>query len=332
MLTRRRGADGYDGHIDRVPVSLPVLPCEGDGDRDRVSTTWLGHATCIVDIGGKRVLTDPVFSRRCSPSQWVGTKRYTAPGATVDELMTGMGVVIDLCIISHDHFDHLDEGSIRDLAASNGVMNWYVPMGTKSVLIDYGCPADRVREMEWWEEARDPSGLVVACLPAQHWCCRRPWDKNKRLWATWAVLSGEGKGSGRTRASFFFGGDTAYPQNFPLFKQIGSKYGPFTMAAIPIGAYAPRWFMSAQHCDPAGSLSIHSDVRSSLSVGIHWGTFPLADELFYEPVKELVEEAERGGVGNFFALRIGETLGTGGKVDMRRVFERLFTAADKKGG
>jgi N-acyl-phosphatidylethanolamine-hydrolysing phospholipase D len=221
---------------------------------------------------------------------------------------------------------------VRSLSKSNGVKKWCVPLGTKSLLVSYGCDPSSVVEMSWWEEHVDSgSGLLVVCCPAQHWCCRRPWDRNKRLWATWAVLSTEPRGStsagGGSRDSFFFAGDTGYPDSFPLFKQIGEKYGPFTMSAIPIGAYAPRWFMKGQHCDPKGSLDIHSDVRSSLSIGIHWGTFPLAEELFFEPVSELVEEAERRGIGNFVATRIGESVGTGETIEMRSVFEGLMKAA-----
>jgi len=227
------------GQIGSVPVELgSASPRPADPSLARV--TWLGHATCVVEMAGKTVLTDPIFSDRCSFTQCAGPKRYTSPAASIRELVEDMGLTFDVCVISHDHFDHLDEGSVTELSRLSAVKNWYVPLGTKSVLVSYGADASSVHEMSWWEDKADASGLTVSCLPAQHWCCRRPWDRNTRLWATWAVVHGEGPG----RSSFFFGGDTGYPERFPLFRQIGAKYGPFSCAAIPIGSYAPRWYVT----------------------------------------------------------------------------------------
>ncbi|GMI38454.1 hypothetical protein TrCOL_g1149 [Triparma columacea] len=303
----------YKEEIPRVAVDIPFPSSD-----DQSSITWLGHATCVVRLGGKLVLTDPVFSPRCSPFRFMGPKRYTEPGCTIEQLISA-GVVFDICVISHDHYDHLDVDSITQLDKGGCVKKWYVPAGTKSVLMGVGVRDEAVKEMVWWEEVTDPSSeLKVVCCPAQHWCCRVPWDRNKRLWATWVVKIGDSR--------FFFGGDTGYPKNFPLFKMIGDLHGPFSLSAIPIGAYHPRWFMAPAHTDPKNAVDIHRDVRSKTSVAIHWGTFPLADELYHEPVTELLEH--QAGE-DFVALRIGESISSGSKIDCQVHLQRLLESGKK---
>ncbi|GMH60410.1 hypothetical protein TrST_g5655 [Triparma strigata] len=310
LSTKNRGNYGYEeGTIPRVEVPLPFPASE----QSRI--TWLGHATTVVQLGKKLILTDPVFSVRCSPSRYVGPKRYTKVGCTIEQLI-GAGVVFDVCVISHDHYDHLDVASIKALKAI--VTQWYVPAGTKSVLTGVGVEDKAVKEMVWWEEVEDPSGLSVVCCPAQHWCCRVPWDRNKRLWATWVVKFGDSR--------FFFGGDTGYPTKFPLFKMIGDLHGPFDVSAIPIGAYHPRWFMAPAHTDPKNAVDIHRDVKSKTSIAVHWGTFPLADELYHAPVSELLEHK---GDEDFVALRIGEGISSGSKIDCTMTLTRLIEMAEQ---
>ncbi|GMH87551.1 hypothetical protein TL16_g10894 [Triparma laevis f. inornata] len=314
LTTKKRGNYGYEqGCIPRVKVELPF---DSGGGEPRI--TWLGHATTVVQLNGKLILTDPVFSVRCSPSRYMGPKRYTEPGCTIEELISA-NVVFDVCVISHDHYDHLDVDSIR--ALKNIVKKWYVPGGTASVLTGVGVGKEAVKEMVWWEEGEDDSGLTVVCCPAQHWCCRKPWDRNKRLWATWVVKFNNSR--------FFFGGDTGYPTKFPLFKMIGDLHGPFDVSAIPIGAYHPRWFMAPAHTDPKSAVDIHRDVKSKTSIAIHWGTFPLADELYFAPVSELLEH--KGGEDDFVALRIGEGVTSGSKIDCRVGLTRLLELAEEGG-
>jgi L-ascorbate metabolism protein UlaG (beta-lactamase superfamily) len=191
------------------------------------SITWVSHATCLVKLTGVTVLTDPVFAPRCSPSQYLGPIRYTEPGMAIADLPD-----IDVCVISHDHYDHLCVDSLAKMYALQPRIQYCVPMGTKSVLTGVGIPGDKVMEMGWWDELTHGDGdaaAKVVCTPAQHWCCRKPWDKNRRLWASWVVVSGSNE-------RFFFGGDTGKPQNFPVFKIIGDELGPFDISAIPIGA------------------------------------------------------------------------------------------------
>jgi len=271
----------------------------------------------VVQMGGKLVLTDPVFSPRCSSISFAGPRRYTSPGCTIDDLASS-GVTFDVCVISHDHYDHLDVKSVSKLSGLGVVKTWCVPEGTKGVLTKAGVMDEDVKEMVWWEEVDLDDGLKVICCPAQHWCCRKPWDCNSRLWATWVVKHPP------SSSSFFFGGDTGYPSTFPLFKQIGDLHGPFSVSAIPIGAYHPRWFMSPAHTDPLNAVDIHRDVRSVTSVGIHWGTFLLADECWDEPVREL-EKHTKEGWEEFYALRIGEGVCSGVKdFDWRGNFKDLL--------
>jgi len=151
--------------------------------------------------------------------------------------------------------------------------------------------------------------MVVTCAPSQHWCSRNPFDRNQRLWCSWAVhataatnptpssisaLTSKTHSSKPTQKfSFYFAGDTGYPRTFPLHRQIGDRLGPFDLAAIPIGAYKPRWFMWDSHCDPYEAVKIHRDVRATRSVALHWGTFPLADEPFLEPPRLLYDAVMR---------------------------------------
>eukprot|EP00559_Dactyliosolen_fragilissimus_P001155 CAMPEP_0184864186 /NCGR_PEP_ID=MMETSP0580-20130426/14078_1 /TAXON_ID=1118495 /ORGANISM="Dactyliosolen fragilissimus" /LENGTH=450 /DNA_ID=CAMNT_0027362871 /DNA_START=942 /DNA_END=2291 /DNA_ORIENTATION=- len=256
---------------------------------DKIKLTWIGHATMIVQMADFIVLTDPIFSHKSSPFQFgeniefLGVPRYYPPSMYEQDLPDE----IDICLISHDHYDHLDHGTIRSLVQSRRVTNWVVPLGIKSWLKGCDVPEDNIFELEWWESATfsktqhdGVNKIKVTCAPAQHWSSRTPFDRNKRLWASWAlhaILPNEDK------LSFYFAGDTGYPENFPLHRLIGDRLGPFDLAAIPIGAYAPRFFMRESHCNPSESVKIHGDIRSKRSVAMHWGTFPLADEPCHEP-------------------------------------------------
>jgi hypothetical protein len=169
----------------RTPPSIPASAS---------SSTWISHATVLVKMGGITILTDPVFSPRCSPFTFAGPKRYTEPGMSIDSLPP-----IDIVVISHDHYDHLDTASLKKIHALQPKIRYFVPMKTKSVLTKIGIPPANVSELSWWDE-REHAGARIVCTPCQHWCCRAPWDRNSRLWASWVVIVGEER--------FFFGGDT----------------------------------------------------------------------------------------------------------------------------
>ncbi|XP_054910576.1 N-acyl-phosphatidylethanolamine-hydrolyzing phospholipase D isoform X2 [Poeciliopsis prolifica] len=256
--------------------------------------TWLGHATVLVEMEGVNILTDPIFSQRASFLQFVGPKRYRGPPCTVEQLPR-----IDAVLISHSHYDHLDAGSVASLNARfGGELRWFVPLGLMDWLAKMGC--ENVMELDWWEENCIPGhdNVTFVCTPSQHWSKRTAWDDNRSLWGSWSVLGPNHR--------FFFAGDTGY---CPSFQEIGRRFGPFDLAAIPIGAYLPRDVMKGQHVDPEEAVQIHQDLQAKQSVAIHWGTFALAYEHYLEPPVRLREALEQRGLKpeSFFTLHHGES-------------------------
>ncbi|KFP60666.1 N-acyl-phosphatidylethanolamine-hydrolyzing phospholipase D, partial [Cariama cristata] len=256
--------------------------------------TWLGHASVMVEMDELVFLTDPIFSQRASPTQLVGPKRFRGPPCTVEQLPK-----IDAVMISHTHYDHLDYNTVRSLNERFGSeLRWFVPLGLLDWMQRCGC--ENVIELDWWEENCVPGHDAVTFVftPSQHWCKRTATDDNKVLWGSWSVLGPWNR--------FFFSGDTGY---CVAFEQIGKRFGPFDLAAIPIGAYEPRWFMKYQHVDPEEAVRIHIDVQAKKSVAIHWGTFALANEYYLDPPVKLNEALERYGLKkeDFFVLNHGES-------------------------
>jgi N-acyl-phosphatidylethanolamine-hydrolysing phospholipase D len=204
---------------------------------------------------------------------------------------------IDFVVISHNHYDSLDH---RTVDRFGDTVLWYVPLGLKAWFTDRGISPTRVVELDWWQSHRFNERVEVTFTPAQHWSRRGPWDTNASLWGGWAVdIDG---------FNSWFAGDTGY--NAGYFTDIGERLGPFRLAMIPIGAYAPRYFMSPVHIDPAQAVAVHLDVRAQQSVPVHWGTFALTIEPLLEPPRLLSEEMQKRGLpqDSFRALKIGETL------------------------
>lgn len=217
----------------------------------------------MVQIDGMIVLTDPMFSTRASPSQLFGPKRYRPPACVIEDLPESL----DAVVISHNHYDHLDAGSVSALNNRYGTkLRWFVPIGLKKWFEDM--KVKNVVELDWWEEYCVNEDFKFVLTPAQHWSKRGLNDDFSSLWGSWSIIGPKNR--------FFFTGDTGYCS---VFKEIGQIYGPFTAAAIPIGAYSPRWFMGPQHVDPESAVQIHRDIRSKSSMAIHWGTFALAYEV-----------------------------------------------------
>lgn len=262
-------------------------------NRSEPTLTWIGHATFLLQLGGLNILTDPMFSRRASPFTFAGPERWAPPGLTLAELPR-----IDVAVISHDHYDHLDAASVQALAEqAGGAPLFLVPLGIKAHLLDFGYPADRVRELDWWDEVAH-QGATFAATPVQHFSGRWINDRNATLWAGWMI-----RAAGK---QVYFAGDTGYS---PDFKDTQARYGDVDLALIPIGAYAPRWFMQPVHVNPAEAVQIHQDLRARYSVGMHWGTFNLTDEPMDEPPRALAEARAAAGIAaeQFFAMRHGET-------------------------
>jgi N-acyl-phosphatidylethanolamine-hydrolysing phospholipase D len=197
-------------------------------------------------------------------------------------------------VISHDHYDHLDLGTVQRLAATHDPL-FLVPLGLKAWFADNGIP--RAAELDWWQR-HEQGGVRFVCLPAQHFSQRTLWDRNRRLWASWAIV-------GRDRR-LFFSGDTGY---FAGFAEIGDRLGPFDLAAVAIGAYVPPEIMRFVHTTPEQAVQVADDLRARVLLGIHWGTFDLAEEPLGEPPARMLAEARRRGLGDDRAwiFKVGET-------------------------
>ncbi|CAF4044963.1 unnamed protein product [Rotaria sordida] len=259
---------------------------------------WIGHASCFIQMNNFRFLVDPVFSERCGVTSLVGPKRFRPPALTINDLPDDL----DAIFISHNHFDHLDYLSVKRLNERYGErLTWFCGRGTRQWFL-----FNRVKnvvELDWWEEYHFSKKKVnIAFCPAQHWSHRTAFDMNKALWGSYAVWDATHK--------FYFAGDTGYTHNISIFRQIGNKYGPFDLSAIPIGAYEPRWMMQAQHVSPDEAVQIHIDVQSKKSIGIHWGTWALANEYFMEPPKKLAHAIENNGLdpSSFIVVKHGEII------------------------
>lgn len=259
-------------------------------NRDAATLTWIGHSTLLIQLDGVNILTDPHWSDRASPVPFAGPRRVMPPGLPFEELPS-----VDLVLISHDHYDHLDLPTMKRLARIHHPIIM-ATLGLKKWLVDQGI-AD-VEELDWWESRR-LNDLTVVCLPAQHFSGRTLWDRNQRLWSGWAVIGREKR--------LFFAGDTGYYD--VLFKEIGRRLGPFDLAAIPIGAYLPPSIMKMTHTTPEEALRVFGDVRGRHLAAIHWGTFDLTEEPLDEPPRRLQREVQRLGLDHdrIWVLKHGET-------------------------
>lgn len=262
--------------------------------------TWIGHATMLVQANGLNVLTDPIFSERASPVQSFGPKRAQPPGLSIEQLPP-----LDVVLISHNHYDHLDKHSV--LALSNiaeSATLFIVPLGVKALFDDLGIT--NVKELDWWDSVT-VRGVEFNFTPVQHWSARALNDRSQTLWGGWAVFG--------SATHWYFSGDTGYSQDFLdtqkrfADRQTPAQGGGFDLALIAVGAYEPRWFMKGQHVNPAEAVQIHQDLKAKRSVGVHWGTFALTDESLDQPPKDLAAALRERGLAPdvFTVMAIGET-------------------------
>ena len=254
-----------------VQVAAPALPAAA-GD---LAATWLGHATVLLEVAGRWVLTDPVWSDRVSPSQGVGPRRlHPAPMAVRD--LPRLSAVL----ISHDHYDHLDTATI-DLLVATQTMPFVVPLGVGRHLSRWGVPEDRIVELDW-DEATRVDGLTLTCTEARHFS-GRSLGTDTTLWSSW-VVAGE-------QRRVYFGGDSGY---FPAYAALGERHGPFDLTVLPIGAYDRRW--PDVHLDPVQAVQAHLELRGEVMLPIHWATYDLAFHPWAAPAEWLLEASAAHGV------------------------------------
>ena len=257
--------------------------------RDGIRVTFINHTTFLIQADGLNILTDPVWSRRVSPFPWVGPRRMKLPGIRFGDLPK-----IHVVLLTHNHYDHLDIATMRLVFGAHHP-RVIVPLGVKAFLDRHHIPSF---ETDWWEEVHLENNVIVRAVPAQHFSGRGFLDRDATLWCGFVIKTGKG--------NIYFAGDTGY--NEVTFREIPSRCGPIRVAMLPIGAYKPGWFMSPIHTSPADALRIHLDVGATASIGMHFGTFPLADDGEHDPVTDLRKalEALQLSADDFIVLKEGE--------------------------
>jgi L-ascorbate metabolism protein UlaG (beta-lactamase superfamily) len=254
-----------------IPLAHSTLPSEAA----ELAVTWFGHATALLEVDGVRVLVDPVWGHRVSPSPLLGPTRLHEPPIPLAELPP-----VDAVVISHDHYDHLDLPTVRALLAGQSAP-FVVPIGIGEHLRKWGVPEERIVELDW-DESTTAAGLTLTCTEARHFSGRY-FHRDTTLWASWAIVG--------PRHRVFFGGDTGY---HPAFAGIGARLGPFDLTLLPVGAYNDAWHFI--HMDPEEAVRAHGDLGGRVLLPIHWATFNLAFHRWAEPVQRTLRAAEAKGI------------------------------------
>lgn len=249
-----------------IPLSHQPLLISPYKNND-VNLTFINHSTFLIQLKEMNILTDPVYSKRVSPVSWLGPKRVHEPGVALDDLPP-----IHMVIISHNHFDHLDINTLKKLE-EKFKPHFLVPLGDEVLLKKEGLK--KVSSLDWYQSFT-LNEIEFIFTPTQHWSRRGLFDTNKSLWGGYIIRNQKKK--------IYFGGDAGYSK---YFKEIYKLYGPMDISLLPIGAYAPRWFMQDMHMDPEEAIWAHQDLESKKSIGIHFGTFQLTNEAREEPTQKL---------------------------------------------
>ena len=266
------------GKRNRWPKLLPAQT--GLRPSERVAgleITHIGHASYLVQTEDQNILIDPVWAERASPFTWAGPRRANPPAIAFDHLPS-----IDAVLLTHNHYDHMDLRSIQKLWAAHHP-RIFAPLGNDTILRAADASVS-VTTGDWWQSFPLTASLQLTIVPAYHWSSRGLGDYRMALWGGF-VLQSPG-------AVIYCAGDTAYRDGGAIFREIGKRFGPPTVAILPIGAYAPRWFMQTQHANPEEAMQIARDCGAEQLLGVHWGTFALTDEPVQEPAERLHALAE----------------------------------------
>lgn len=280
--------------VDTVPVDPIPVRMLNTADLDALDAkanhvVRLGHSSHLLKLQGKYWLIDPVFSERASPFSFAGPKRFHKPPLTLEQLPPIEGL-----ILSHDHYDHLDVATIEYLAQR--VQRYFVPLGVRARLLAMGVPADRVTELDWWQGG-EHNGVKLTATPAQHFSGRTLMDRDRTLWASWVVQSGDQR--------IFYSGDSGY---FPGFRQIGERFGGFDLALMENGAYDAYW--PAVHMTPEQSVQAFEDLRGKVLYSVHNTTFDLAFHTWHDPLDRIARLSQARNI-ELATPVIGEVLTVG---------------------
>ncbi len=267
-----------DNLVPEAPI--PVQSVDASRFEEPPSTglrvTWLGHSTLLIEIDGHVLLTDPVWGPRTSPVDWLGPERWYAPPLALEDLPP-----LDAVLISHDHYDHLDHPTI--VALADRETRFFAPLGVGAHLEGWGVPADRIEDVDWWDE-RSVGELTITTAPARHASGREILDQNRTLWAGYAIRS--------ARHNVFFSGDTGL---FPVgMAEIAERLGPFEITMLEVGAYGQAW--PDWHLGPEQAVAAHGLLKGDVFLPIHWGLFNLANHGWTEPIERVMVAAEKAGV------------------------------------
>lgn len=250
--------------------------------------SWVGHSTFFIQVGGLNIITDPIWSNRASPFSWLGPKRYAYPGISFSDIPN-----VDVVLISHTHYDHLDRPTIKKLGVAphyvlpTNVAAWFSKLGIMNTM-----------ELPWWMSTQI-GDIKITAVPAKHWSKRNLFGTSDAGWGGYIIESPAGM--------IYFAGDTGYHPGY--FKEIGKRFPRIDLGLIPIGAYYPEWIFGRFHINPREAVLVHQEVGAKRSIGMHWGTFKLTEEPLWEPPILLAKEAVTARLSpeEFTAMKIGET-------------------------